>query len=281
MVEGSIRMSFVETSAGVNIHYEDIGSGRPLVLIHGWGGSALLWRFQRELAEDFRLIIPDLRGHGDSSGSAESFALEDLVRDVIALFEKLNLADAVLAGWSLGSQAAMASFPMLRKRLSGLVLVGATARFTTTEGYPHGLPADEIRGMGLRLKRGYERTMGDFFRSMFAEGELSPEMEDRIAREITAYGRLPEPSVARAGLSVLASADLREMLPEIDRPVLLIHGDKDEICPPEAARYLAKRLPKARLLEFAGAGHALPLSRPVEFNAHIREFLQETGHDRH
>jgi pimeloyl-[acyl-carrier protein] methyl ester esterase len=274
-------MSFVETSAGVNIHYEDIGSGRPLVLIHGWGGSALLWRFQRELSEDFRLIIPDLRGHGRSIPLTEPFTLEALAFDLTNMFERLDLNEALLVGWSLGSQAAMASFPMLRKRLSGLILVGATARFTTTGGYPHGLPAEELRGMEIRLKRSYEKTMGEFFRSMFAQGELSAEREELIDREIMAEGRLPEPSVARAGLAVLASADLREMLPEIDRPVLLIHGDKDEICPPEAARDLAKHLPKARLLEFAGAGHAPPLSRPVEFNAHIREFFLETGHDRH
>jgi pimeloyl-ACP methyl ester esterase len=273
-------MPFLETSAGVNIHYEDYGQGRPIVLIHGWAGSGLLWRFQRELAENFRLIIPDLRGHGRSSGSPESFTLEGLVVDIISLFDKLNLADAVLVGWSLGSQAAMATFPRLRRRLAGLVLVGGTARFTATEGYPQGLPADEVRGMGLRLKRGHERTMGEFFRSMFAEGELSPETEGRIDREIMAEGRLTEPAIAQAGLSLLATADLREMLPSIDLPVLLIHGDSDTICPPVAARYLAGRLPKARLLEYAGVGHAPPLSRPGEFNAHLSEFLKETVNGR-
>jgi pimeloyl-[acyl-carrier protein] methyl ester esterase len=106
-------------------------------------------------------------------------------------------------------------------------------------------------------------------------------MEDRIAREIMADGRLPEPAVAHAGLTVLATTDLREMLSEIDRQVLLIHGDEDKICPPGAGRYLMERLPNARLLEYAGAGHALPLSRPDEFNGRIRELLLEIGHDRH
>ena len=135
--------------------------------------------------------------------------------------------------------------------------------------------------MGIRLKRGYEKTMGVFFRSMYAEGELSQEIAERIASEIMADGRLPEPAVAQAGLEVLATADLREMLPAIDRSVLLIHGDSDLICPLAAARYLAERLPNARLLEFAGVGHAPPLSRPVEFNAQIRYFLLETANDCH
>jgi len=274
-------MPALEITKGIEIHYEDIGAGRPLVLIHGWAGSGVLWRFQNELAKSCRLIIPDLRGHGRSNPAPVTFSLQDLADDITNLYERLDLAKAVLVGWSLGSQVAMEAFLKLRKRVSGLVLVGATARFTATEGYPHGLPANEVRGMGIRMKRGYEKTMGEFFHSMYAEGELSREIEERIAREIMADGRLPDPAVAQAGLDVLETADLREMLPEIDRPVLLIHGDSDLICPPAAARYLADRIQNARLLKFAGVGHAPPLSRPAEFNALIRDFLLETAHDSH
>jgi pimeloyl-[acyl-carrier protein] methyl ester esterase len=266
-------MPFIETSAGVNIHYEEMGQGRPLVLIHGWGGSGALWRFQHELASTCRLVIPDLRGHGGSTAPPGGFGLPELADDLAALFERLGLTDAVLLGWSLGSQVALASFSRLRERLAGLVLVGATARFTATDGYPHGLPASEIRGIGLRLRRGYERTMGEFFRSMFAKGELTPELERRIAEEILAKGRLPATDAAHAGLAILAGTDLREMLEGIDLPVLLIHGSADAVCPPGAARFLTERLPDARLVEFDGAGHAPNLSDPERFNTVIREFL--------
>jgi pimeloyl-ACP methyl ester esterase len=274
-------MPFIETSAGVNIYFEEMGEGSPLVMLHGWGGSGRLWRFQQELADSFRLVIPDLRGHGLSIASPEGFRVEELASDIVTLFESLALTDAILLGWSLGSQVAIASFPPLRERLSGLVLIGATARFTATDGYPHGLPANEIRGMGLRLRRDYERTMGEFFRSMFAQGELTTGQEERIGREILADGRLPAPKAARAALDILASTDLRERLRSIDCPVLIIHGSSDAVCPPGAARFLAKRLPNARLVEIAGAGHAPCLSRPDQFNALIREFLRKEAHDRH
>jgi pimeloyl-[acyl-carrier protein] methyl ester esterase len=274
-------MPIIETSAGVNIHYEEMGEGRPLVLLHGWAGSGRLWRFQHELADGCRLVIPDLRGHGLSSAPAEGFGLDDLVSDIFILFERLGLSDAILLGWSLGSQVALAAFPRLQERLAGLVLVGATARFTAMDGYPHGLPANKIRGMGLRLRREFARTMGEFFRSMFAQGELTPGQEGRIGREILAEGRLPTPEAAHAALAILASADLRERLPAIDCPVLILHGSEDTICPPGSARFLAERLPDARLVAFAGAGHAPSLSRPEQFNALIREFLQKDDHDRH
>jgi pimeloyl-ACP methyl ester esterase len=274
-------MPFIETSAGVNIYYEEMGEGRPLVMLHGWGGSGRLWRSQQELADSFRLVIPDLRGHGLSSAPAEGFSVEELVSDIVTLFERLGLTDAILLAWSLGSQVALAAFPLLRERLSGLVLVGATARFTATDGYPNGLPANDIRGIGLRLQRNYKKTMGEFFRSMFAEGELTPDQEERISREILADGRLPEPKAAHAALDILASTDLRDRLRLIDCPVLLIHGSADAVCPPGAARFLVERIPDARLVELAGAGHAPPLSRPGQFNALLREFLQKEAHDQH
>jgi len=273
-------MPFIETSAGVTIYYGETGKGRPLVMLHGWSGSGAVWRFQQNLAAGCRLILPDLRGHGRSSAPPGCYLLDDLADDIVSLFEQLDLTDAVLLGWSLGSQTAIAAFSKLKERLAGVVLVGATPRFTAADDYPFGLPASAPRGMGLRLKKGFNRTMEEFFRGMFAEGELSPDEENRINRKIARAGRLPEPEAAHATLDILATADLRDKLPAICRPVLVIHGSADAICPPGAARYLVERLPDARLVELEGAGHAPFLSRPDEFNAILRKFLQEEVYGR-
>ncbi len=267
-------MAFLETSPGVEIYYEEIGEGRPLVMLHGWAMSQRVWRFQRELADTCRLILPDLRGHGRSGAPVAGSSLADLVGDVITLYDKLDLADSFLLGWSLGAQVALAAFPRIRERLAGLVFVGATPRFTAIDGYPHGLPANELKGMGIRLKRDFNRTMGEFFRQMFAPGELSREQENSIAREIVMEGRLTQPAVALAALDILATTDLREMLPTVDLSVLLVHGSADTICPPDVAPYMAERLPRARLFEFGAAGHAPFLSRPAEFNSILRQFVQ-------
>jgi len=273
-------MPFIETSAGVDIHYEETGQGRPLVMLHGWSMSGRVWRFQKDMDNSCRVVIPDLRGHGRSSAPASGYLLENLAGDIVDLFERLDLSNAVLLGWSLGSLVALAAFPQLQERLAGLVLVGATPRFTATDGYPWGLPATELRGIGLHLRRDYNKTMGEFFRGMFAADEISRDQGNRIAREIFKGGHLPQPAVAQATLNILASTDLRAILPNIYRPAFIIHGSADTVCPPGAGRFLAERMPDARLVELNGVGHAPFLSRPIEFNDLLKSFLREKVYGR-
>ncbi len=267
-------MPFIDTTSGVRLHYREKGEGRPLVLLHGWSSSAAVWHFQEQLVYRCRLISVDLRGHGDSSAPPVGYGLADLAGDLVELFIELDLHEALLLGWSLGAQLAMAVFPQLRERLSGLILVGATPRFTLAADWSYGVPASEPRWIAKGLKRNYEQTLGDFFRSMFAPGELSRAEENRIAREIVMPGKLPEPAVAIATLDILATADLRNGLAGIDRPVLIIHGAADTICLAGAASYMAEQLPFADLHILAGLGHAPFLSRPDEFNKLLENFLQ-------
>lgn len=268
-------MPFVKCAPEVSIHYEEAGEGPPLIFVHGWSMSGRVWRFQHELADTCHLVAPDLRGHGGSSTPVSGYSLDDLAGDLVTMFESLDLAKAVLLGWSLGSQIALAAFTALRKRLAGLVLVGGTPRFTATDDYPYGLSANEPKGMGLRLRRNFNKTMGEFFRGMFVGGELSRIQENRIAREIIMGGRLPDLKTAMQTLETLASADLRAMLPQVDLPVLLIHGSSDAVCPPAVAHFMLERLPNARLAVMDGLGHAPFLSQPAEFNVLLRDFLRE------
>jgi pimeloyl-[acyl-carrier protein] methyl ester esterase len=264
-----------ETVTGVTINYEEQGEGRPLVLVHGWSTSSLYWRFQRELAGVCRVIALDLRGHGSSSAPPCGYGLDDLTNDLVELFIELDLKDAILAGWSLGSQVVLNAIPQLPARLSGLILAGSTPRFTVADDWPHGLPTKEPRGMAAGLKRDYNNTMGRFFRSMFAEGELSREQENRIAREILIPARRPAPEAAIATLDILSTTDLRSGLHAIEIPTLVIHGSADTISLPGAARFVADQIPAATLHMIEGVGHAPFLSIPDMFNEIVMEFIRE------
>ena len=259
---------------GVDVPYEDRGQGRPLLLLHGWAMSRRVWAFQYGLSDSCRIIAPDLRGHGAST-FAGTFSLDDLAGDVASLCRGLDLHDAVVVGWSLGAQVALKSFAAIRSRVVGMILVSGTPRFTAADDYDAGLPDREVRGLEARLKRDYTPTMGEFFRRMFTPGELSREQENRIAREVVMGSRQPELSVAQAGLAILREEDLRPLLPEVDRPVFLLHGDSDTICPPTAAKLMASLLPEARLALLPGVGHAPFLSQPETVNQMIRHYLQE------
>jgi pimeloyl-ACP methyl ester esterase len=265
-------MPFVETPGAAQLHYEEMGSGRPIVFLHGWAMSSRAWRFQQELDASSRLIFLDQRGHGQSTPGA-GYSVGDFAADLVVFFQKLELRDAVLVCWSMGVQVALAAFPALRPHLSALVLVGGTPRFTASEDFPHGQPPLEVKGMGLRLRRDYQKTMGDFFRGMFAEGEMDGAQYQRIVHEIVMGGRSADPDAVRQALQILSGADLREELPAIDLPVLLVHGEKDSICPAAASAYMAERLPDATLRIMPGCGHAPFMTQPEQFNALVREFL--------
>ncbi|HBG06938.1 MAG: O-methylpimelyl-ACP methylesterase [Geobacteraceae bacterium GWC2_58_44] len=267
-------MPFAETPAGVTLHYDETGSGRPIVFLHGWAMSGRVWRFQQRLVDDSRLIFLDQRGHGQSSPS-EGYTVQDFAGDLVSFFDQLALDNAVLVGWSMGVHVALQAFPALRSRLAALVLVGGTPRFTTADDYPHGQSPLEVKGLGLRLRRDYQKTMGEFFRGMFAEGEMQGVQYQRIVHEIVMGGRSPDPDTARQSLQILSVVDLRDQLPLIDRPVLLIHGELDKICPASASAYMADRLPMGRLKVMEGCGHAPFMTRPEQFNGLVREFLAD------
>lgn len=272
-------MPFMETADNVTIHYEEDGVGFPLVFVHGWAMSGRVWTFQKPLADRFRLITVDLRGHGKSS-IATGYAFADFAADLVFLFDRLGLGRAALVGWSLGAQVALEAVPLLGDRVAALLLVSGTPRFTAVDGWPHGLPATAARGLGLRLKRAYDATLGDFFRQMFAEGELTHDQYQRIVREIVIPRPLPDPGAVQASLATLAGGDHRQILSSMTSPTLVIHGDRDAICPPGAGRYLADTIPGARLFSLEGVGHAPFLSRPDIFNGEVGRFLAEViDHD--
>jgi len=266
---------FVTTDKGLELHYEDTGAGNPIVFIHGWGMSARVWKFQaEEFASSYRVISVDLRAHGESGVPGDDcFAMSDFATDIFTLFDRLDLRSATLAGWSLGAQVALESFKFIRSRLSSMVLSGGTPRFSSGNGYEFGLPPVDVRGMALRIKRDRVRTMGDFFRGMFVEGEMTGEQNQRVVKEIIIPSRQPETKNLLRVLETLSESDQREILPMIDIPVLLIHGANDTTCLPEASRYMAGKLRNAQLAIIEKSGHAPFMSKPAYFNKLLKEFL--------
>jgi pimeloyl-[acyl-carrier protein] methyl ester esterase len=266
------------TASIAGLHVREAGTGPPLLMIHGWAMSGRVWRFQEPLADRWHLVMPDLPGHGYSPAMDDlaSFTVPVLAQSLLELLDALQIDRLAVMGWSLGALVALRLTELLGDRLTALVLVGGTARFCTADDYLHGLPHQDVRGLGLRLRRDYGATLGDFFKRMFAADELDYDQYQRIVREVVLGGRQPAPDVAQAGLLALAGEDVRSLLPTITAPALILHGMADSICPPGSARYLADNLPNVTLQLVPGVGHAPLLTRPEEFNTLVAEFLAET-----
>jgi pimeloyl-[acyl-carrier protein] methyl ester esterase len=191
----------------------------------------------------------------------------------VSFFQEMSLEGAVLIGWSMGVLVALKAFHLLRSRLAGVVLVAGTPRFTVAADFPHGLSAAEVKALAAGLRRDYQKTMGEFFKRMFAKGEIDRSQYQRIVHEIVMGGGSPDRDAARESLQILTSLDLRDRLPLVDRPVLLIHGELDTICPAAASAYMADRLPEAALQIMPGCGHAPFMTRPEQFNGIVARFL--------
>ena len=265
-------MPFFEAGPERTLHYEDAGAGPPLVAVPGWSLSArFLVDALAPAAPGRRIVALDLRGHGRSPAAAP-YALEDLAADLAALLEALRLERAVLLGWSLGAQVALAALPRVRDRVAALALVSATPRFTEGEDWPHGLPARTLAALARHVARDPGRAAARFFEGMFVDGELDGDAGAR-AVALRAAAPVPDAATLLAGLDVLGAADLRAALPGVDVPALVLHADRDPVCLPGAGRFIAAALPRATFALLTG-GHAPFLSQRAEFAERLGPFLE-------
>ena len=258
--------------------YEDSGAGMPLVFLHGWCMSSAVWGAQfRGCQDSFRVIAPDLRGHGRSRAVSAGLDFESFASDLVDLLRQLDLSRVILVGWSMGAQVALQAYRDLSDRLAGLVLVSATPCFTATDGFCHGLARNEVSGMRLKVDRNLRRALDGFYSRMFAEGELEGHPAADEIRRTLASIHPPQSDAAREAIDALASADMRPLLAEIRVPALIMHGDHDRICLPGASRYLAAAIRGAGQYPFVGCGHAPFMTRPQQFNDEISRFARSLG----
>ena len=271
-------MYWCSDASKTSLWYQDQGVGIPLVLIHGWCMSSDIWNLQvPELAKSFRIITVDLPGHGKSIPLEGGFSIKGCAEAIADLTVHLDLQCAVLAGWSLGSQVAVTMVNRIRKRLSGLVLIAATPRFTRTDEYPYGLSLAEAEGMALKVRRNSTRARDGFIANMFTQDELHNTLRTTQVQDLLASIPFPESAAALQALQALVDADLRDVLPRIALPTLLIHGDMDVICPPDVSDFMAGLIPRARRILFSACGHAPFLSQPQQFNACMKDFLEHVS----
>lgn len=266
---GSDLMSWFDTDTGDRLWYEEHGSGTPIVFIHGWCMSSAVWEHQREwLADSFRVITLDLPGHGKSAPYADDFRIRGCAADVATLIGQLGLDNVIIAGWSLGVLVAIETWLLCKERLSGLVLISGTPRFVQSLDFPDGLSHAEVDGMAKKVQRSIRRARDGFLTHMFAVGEDESAHVHRLLSSIP----VPSTDVALQALEALAITDIRDCLPAIDIPTLIMHGDRDVICLPKASDFMTRQIPKSRQVVFSNCGHVPFLTQSKKFNGCLEEF---------
>ncbi|MGH7585529.1 MAG: alpha/beta fold hydrolase [Gemmatimonadales bacterium] len=242
----------------------------PLLLLHGmWCDRRMFDSMAPELAQGGPVLVPDLRGHGESS-QVRGWDLEDLAHDMVELLNSLRFPAADVIGFSLGGMAALQLALRWPERVRRLVLVSTTG---SAEG--------PVRQAELRVLSGVLRRLDGETRLLdpVPQWVFAPDFRDQHPEVVSAWlavvRRMSGESLAQALDVAAARPDLRARLADIAHPALVVVGARDALLPTEESRRLAEGLPGGRLVSLEGAGHALPLERPHELAALVREFVRE------
>jgi pimeloyl-ACP methyl ester carboxylesterase len=253
-------------AAGVEVAYERVGQGPPLVLVHSAGGDAREWHRQMTgLADEFTVVAWDEPGAGRSSDVPADFGLAGYATALAALVETLT-APAHVCGLSWGGTVALELYRRRPELVATLVLADTYA------GWKGSLPDQELHARVASVERMLGAPAGTVhpaFPGLFA-GRPRREIKELL----NAVAADVRPESLRAVLGAIAEADLRAVLPRITAPTLLVWGELDARSPLSVAREFARAVPHAELVVIPGAGHMSNLERPDEFNAAVRAFCR-------
>ncbi len=262
-----------------NLHVDDTGgSGRPVVLIHGWPLSGESWSEQVPALEGagYRVVTYDRRGFGRSDKPKRGYSYDTLTEDLHTLVEALDLNDVTLVGFSMGGGEVARYFSSYGSdRLHSVVFASAVPPYLMhTPGNPDGpLPATEAAKMTAGLTADedsfYDQFVTDFFS---ANGALKVTEQQRS--DALALCHQADKTAALACMAAFANTDFRDDLTKVNVPTLVIHGDSDATVPFEGSgRRTHEAISGSELHLIAGGPHGCNVSDAAEWNAVVLEFL--------
>jgi pimeloyl-ACP methyl ester carboxylesterase len=251
---------------GLEIAYRRVGSGPPLVLVHGGASDGRLWTPQLTgLAGDGTVVAWDEPGAGRSSDLPRGFRLADYANCLAVLVEALALGPVHLAGLSWGGTVALELYRLHPGLVATLILADSYA------GWKGSLPADEVHARVAHLRRTLEAPAAEFdptLPGLFAAGppaEFVPLLEEMAAAV--------RPETLESQLLLMADTDVSDVLPRIAVPTLLVWGEQDARSPLAVARQFERAIPDAELSLIPRCGHVSNLEAPERFNEIVRDFI--------
>ncbi len=255
---------------GIEIAYDDEGSGTPIVLLHGYPFNRSMWREQvDELKQHHRLVVPDLRGHGESSVTPGLATMEDMARDVAGLLDSLEISRPAICGLSMGGYVALAFCRLFPLKVRSLVLADTRAQGDTEEG-----KKNREQQAAKALREGMEGIADALLPKLLAPDTVAkrPDAVKRVRDMIAAT----DPEGAAAALRGMAQRhDQTESLANIIAPALIVVGSEDSLTPVADAELMHREIGGSRLKIIQGAAHVSNIEKPEEFNRILLKFLKD------
>lgn len=289
-------MPYFATSDHVQLYYEDRGKGKPVIFIPGLTASRL--HFQKQvpaLAEKFRVIVYDLRGHGDSERPEHGLTMRRFAKDLYELMDFLELTDVSLVGWSLGTQVIFEYIKQFTcKNLHKICIIDMTPRVLKTEGWENGLrglsrkfgdyiPMDALLMVSAMAEdwNSYSRRVVErlFDKSLLNEKNEFNYQENFKGKEDMEWmyieAQRNTPHVIINLWVALVMQDYRSLLPQISVPCLITYGEESNYYASANSEYMKENIPDSRLVSFPDCGHALHIQDPERFNRELINFLEQ------
>lgn len=255
----------------IQMAYTDTGVGRPIVLIHGYPFNRTLWNEQvAALSSSYRVVVPDLRGSGESDASPGPATMNRMAQDVAQLMDHLEISRAVIGGLSMGGYVALAFYKQFPSRVRALVLADTRASADTAEG-----KQTRTQQAEKALSEGMAGIADAMLPKLLTPETVSKRPE--IVKRVRDMMLKTKPEGAASSLLGMAERDDQtELLSRITANTLIVVGAEDAITPVADSEKMHNAIAGSRLVVLENAGHVSNLERTEEFNQALLDFLRDS-----
>ncbi|HTY67039.1 MAG TPA: alpha/beta hydrolase [Alphaproteobacteria bacterium] len=272
--------STIATKDGVEIFYKDWGTGQPIVFSHGWPLSSDDWDGQMLffLNHGFRVIAHDRRGHGRSTQTATGHDMDHYADDLAAVVERLNLREAIHVGHSTGGGEVVRYIARHgdRRVAKAAIISAVPPLMVKTEANPGGLPKEVFDGLQAQLAANraqfyYDVPAGPFY----GYNRPGAKIDQGVIWNWWRQSMMGGAKAHYDGIVAFSQTDFTGDLRKITVPVLVMHGDDDQIVPyADSAPLSAKLLTNATLKTYKGFPHGMPTTQAATINADLLAFIR-------
>jgi len=267
-----------ENPSSVNIFFEDSGTGKPIVLIHGWPVSHEMWEYQVNALVNagYRCIAYDRRGFGQSDKPWSGYDYNTLTDDLHEVITALDLSDVTLVGFSMGGgEVARYLGRYGSSRVSKAVLISSVVPLLLkTESHEEGVPKEMFDEIIAKIQDDRPAFLTEFGKQFFNEGILNKPVSQEIQNWMHQLAIVASPKATVDCVRSFSETDFRTDLSTITVPVMIIHGDADKTVPINATSELTSlQLPNAAYYRFEDAPHGLFITNKDELNQLLINFI--------
>lgn len=271
-------MSKFTARDGTGIYYKDWGSGHPVILSHGWPLDADMWEYQMLFlaSHGFRVIAYDRRGFGRSDQPWTGYDYDTFADDIADLVDHLELEQFALAGFSMGGGDIVRYVSRHGKgRVSHLALISAvTPIFIRTEDHPEGPDRSLFDGIRAGIAADRPQFLSDF-NPLFYGTDKGNVVSKGVFDQTLQMALMGSIKATIDCVTAFSETDFRPDMKNLDMPVLVIHGEADEVVPIEAtARLVAAMVPGSILKSYPGAPHATCITHKDQVNLDLLALLR-------